>query len=725
MLQHTTPSPGKDNKGTTVASGEAKPEAAALEIESGSGGGTVDGSSDQARSPALTMAIEDRNKVKGKWRKGGDREAIRSDTAKRRRSSGWFKRLTSSFQTSRPRSASEEFRDRMPSPLHEVADGDSGGDDDRKLWFRSTAPATMSSLQSSTDRFLFREDVPDAGASLRNGRDAGPRPAGNAKSSGAVAEEYAARSIGQSTREDQSFTARAGGDESLEEHAAAEEEDSDYETGSNTTEGFGSDDAGDLWEGRRSTLMGLLGQSSPMPNKSGHPAEAVAAEGNNEKVDSESNGGIVASGSALPREDVNAEETVVTPMGHKEIVPPPPALMGQEEMTGMTADFASLYVANPDVTLPAMGAESALSGTDGDDGVYKECNGDGGDVTDVTDLTDVNDHSRILASDGEGSKVEGFSSPAPAARSSHFATVSPLPAPPSLLSASPEPDTGIGEKEDADHLPPVVVEQHVPEAFSKLDSSPVISDASSNKESPRAWRLSWWARASDRHPPPPPNGREDNEEAGGGVDKSVAAALTAATGGQEAVAAVLSAGGAFAPSCSAGDRPAVVDGGATTATSPEKASESSAASPKMAAAERRSKRRSRRRREKPWLSKDKLTEAQTRPLEAALEYLDVAALARAGMVCCAWREPLSGDEGRWRWLRCVRLADGVPEKWRAKFYLHVLYDQPSWVGKVMRRFWLMVFLVLVFFSRVLTVSACFGSSRCPQSQHCAIPLATL
>lgn len=676
-FQHTTPPPAKDDEKSPAVSAEAKPEAAALEIESGSGGGKMDAFGDQARSAALSAAIEDRNTLKGKWRKAGDREAIRSDTAKRRRSSGWFKRLTSSFQTSRPRSASEEFQDRLPSTLHEIDDIDTGGDDAKSFWLRSTAPATMSSLQSTTDRFLFREDVAEMGASLRNGRDAGPRPAGSAKSPASITREHAAGSI--AVGEDLGLAARTGGDGSGETQATAEEEDSEYETGSNTTEGFGSDDAGDLWEGRRSTLMELLERASPMPDRT------VAAEEKHDEVGGESKGGINASKTSREQEEVADGDAVEAHVGHEEVAAPQ-ALLEEAELTDVTTALSALDVAEPVVALPEGGADSAPDGNDGDDRIHKECNGDGGDATAI--VPDVNDHGHVSASGGKGSKAEPFSGPVPAPRSTYFATVSPSRAPPSLLPAPTECEKDTGAKEDGGHLTPVVVEQQVPSPFSKRDSSPAISDDSSSKESPRAWRLSWWARASDRHPPPPPKGGEDNKEAGGGTDKSIAAALTAAAGGQEAAAAALSTGGAFAPSRNAGDRPAVVDGGAKT-TSSEKVPESSvtvmamAVEAAAAAAERRSKRRSmRRRREKPWLSKDKMTDSQMRPLEAASEYLDVVALARAGMVCRGWREPLSGDEGRRKWMRCVRLAEGVPEEWRAKFYLHVLYDQPSWVAKV-------------------------------------------
>ncbi|CAM9539651.1 unnamed protein product, partial [Hapterophycus canaliculatus] len=502
--KQSTRSPARDDKNTNTLppSGEAKTEVAALalEIERGTGGGEVDVSSELA-SAAFSAVVEDRNKVKGKWRKGGDREAIRSDTSKRRRSSGWFKRLTSSFQTTRPRSASEELRDRMPSPLHEVADIDGGGDDEKKFWFRSTAPATMSSLQSSTDRFLFREDVSDVGASLRNGRDAGPKPGGSAKSPPVVAQECVGGSTEQAVGHDSSVTAQTGGDGSVEMQAAAEEEESDYETGSNTTEGFGSDDAGDLWEGRRSTLMGPLGRSSPTPTKS------VAAEEKHTKVDCESISVLSASGTNLAQEEADEGGTVGAQEGQEEMAAPQISL-GEEEMTGVTAAVSALDLGEPIVAFPAVGAESAPDGTDGGDGIDKQCNGDGGDAPDVAD---VDDHSRVNASDAEGSQVDTFRGPAPAPRSPYFATVSPSLAPPSLLPAPPEREKGVEAQEDEGNLPPVVVEQHVPSPF---DSSPAISDDSGSKESPRAWRLSWWARASDRHPPPPPDGGEDNEEAG-------------------------------------------------------------------------------------------------------------------------------------------------------------------------------------------------------------------
>lgn len=101
-----------------------------------------------------------------------------------------------------------------------------------------------------------------------------------------------------------------------------------------------------------------------------------------------------------------------------------------------------------------------------------------------------------------------------------------------------------------------------------------------------------------------------------------------------------------------------------------------------AAAERRAWGRARRRRpRRPWLVSEKLTNEKRRPLEAAWDFLDVIGLARACGVCRPWAERLRAHGTR-EWTRCVRQAGGIPEDWRARFYMHVLYDQPSWLSKV-------------------------------------------
>lgn len=590
---------------------------------------------------------EKMNNVKGKWRKGGERDGMRSDSSKRRRSSGWFKRLASSFQTSRPRSASDELGERVPSTLHEATDHDNSGAEDE-----GKQPGTMSSVAIARGRSLFggKDDWKEK-APPPNGRGIELEAWTATPSSHATrAREFAAESARLTLGEGGNAAAvtRADG---AEVPAEVEEEESDYETGSNTTEGFGSDDAGDLWDERRSTLMGPLGRISFMPSDNGMRSGMVPAEEEANRVaetGSKDNGGKGANASSATG---NADGGEVE-AGEVE------ALIDLGETTDGAANSPALDDDTQVLTVPAGEGEQApknpSSGkfADGD----PECSPD--QVERDVDGTDI-------------------SSPVPTPRSSYFSNVSPSPAPASILPASPE--AGKKDHEDKeDPLPPVTVEQQTSSPFARLVSSPPISDGSSCKESPRAWRLSWWARASDRHPPPPPPADGDNEEAGGSTGTSFAAALAAAAAGGEEVAATLPAGGTFAPSFNAGDAPAVVDRGDKASSHEEGAATA------VAGAERRAARRksARRRRDKPWLSKDKLADTQARPLEAASEFLDVAGLGRSVLVCRAWREPLSGEEGRRRWMRCVRLADGVPDKWRAKFYLHILYDQPSWVQKV-------------------------------------------
>lgn len=82
------------------------------------------------------------------------------------------------------------------------------------------------------------------------------------------------------------------------------------------------------------------------------------------------------------------------------------------------------------------------------------------------------------------------------------------------------------------------------------------------------------------------------------------------------------------------------------------------------------------------LSTEKLEDPQERALEAAVDFFDIEGLGRACGVGRAWKERLGGESGRGQWTRCVRLPRGVPDGLRARFYLHVLYDRPAWVSKV-------------------------------------------
>lgn len=650
-----------------------KPRPAAAAIESRHEGRGEDGTDEQTRNAVYGVGVDDRDTVKGKWRKGGDRDGMRGDSSKRRRSSGWFKRLASSFQTNRPRSASEELRERLPSPLHELAENEnSGGDEEGQRTFGSTAPAAMSAVASSRGRSLFGGDGAwKEKAPPPNGRGIELEEWTSAASSRTEASEFSTERARRGSGGGGAGATRADG---AEVPAETEEDESDYETGSNTTEGFGSDDAGDLWDGRGSTLMGPLGRTSFMPIDNGMRGETVqAGEGAScgNEADGESNGRKGANPLTAGEDKVGGGETTLEAQGGKVKAGEVEALIDLEKSMEGAINLPTFHSSTDVDTAPAVEAKDALNNPD---------SAKRGDCDEHVDIQSKGDQGGRGATESKvvGAQAADVNSPVPTTRPSYFANVSPSPAPPSVLPASPEPENKGEGKESP--LPPVVVEQQTPSPFSKFGSSPAISDGSSCKESPRAWRLSWWARASDRHPPPPPSGTADNEEAGSTTETSFAAALATASAGGEEAAGALSAGGAFAPSFNAGDAPAVVDGGDRTVTPGEA---QGAAAGAGAGAERREKNRSnRRRREKPWLSKDKLTDNQTRPLEAASEYLDVVGLARSGLACRAWRKTLSQEEGRRRWMSCVRLADGVPYKRRAKFYLHTLYDQPSWVQKV-------------------------------------------
>lgn len=664
-MQHPDHSATEDAGTTPVTSDSAR--AAAANTDSGH----EEGGGDEGNLPTGSTGydLENIHTVKGKWKKGGHHDGMRIDSSKRRRNSGWFKRLASSFQTSRPRSTSDELRERLSSTQHEAADHeDSFADDEGKR------PATMSSAAPSRGRSLFGGND--------DWKEKAPPPNGR----GIELEEWNATPSSIATRarefapETARLAAREGGNaastrvDGAEVPAEAEEDESDYETGSNTTEGFGSDDAGDLWDERRSTLMGPLGRISFMPSDNGMGGGALPTE---EKVDHVER----TPGARLGEAEAGGVQALIDLGGETTEGPgTSPALDGDSRVSAVPADEAE------------KGPKSPSSVKNIGDHLADECSEDQGDV------------------DGSAAVVEGqssdFSSPVPTPRSSYFSNVSPSPAPASILPKTPE----ARKKDDQDKeepLPPVTVEQQTPSPFSRFVSSPPISDGSGCKESPRAWRLSWWARASDRHPPPPPPGDGENEEAGGSTGTSFAAAMAEAAAGGEEAAATLPAGGTFAPSFNAGDAPAVVDGG-DKGPSPEEGARSAAAGAERDSARRRSVRR---RRDKPWLSKEKLADTQARPLEAASEFLDVAGLGRSGLVCRAWRLPLSGEEGRRRWMRCVRLADGVPEKWRAKFYLHILYDQPSWVQKVQLPTRLLLYVVTI---------CCFRGGR-SKRHDCGLP----
>lgn len=672
---------------TTPAASE-KVTSATADIEGEHNGEAGDVARGQTRSAVYGAGVDDRGTVKGKWRKGEDCDLMRSDSSKRRRSSGWFKRLASSFQTNQPSFASEDLLEGVPSLLHEVAEHDDSGGDNKKRWLSSTAPATVSLATNSTGRpqlegyGVWSGDAPPP---KHRGADLG-MVGTTASRTDAGFLEFVAESARRAAHEPHEVDAVVthAGNGGADTQREAEGETSDYETGSSTTEGFGSDDAGDLWEGgRRSTLMGPLGRTSFMPNDEGTGGEIEMKDSTGVGTGGEGNGDNVASTPRAAGEQADGGETT------------PGATADEMETGGVGALIEEDATIESGLTVPTLDADSFVTATtaleadstpNSSKGVKHGENDDHADKESNVgqDGRDMNECSTAPANCAEGAKVGDISTPVAKPKSSYFGSISPSPAPPSILPyTSPETDKKEGGKE-GDPLPPVAVEQHTPSPSAKVGSSPAISDGSSPKESPRAWRLSWWARASERHPPPAPVGNGENEEPDGGTGTSFAAALdAAAAGGDQVAAAALPAGGEFAPSFNAGDAPAVVDGGDKTASAEKTDGASAAGVTAGVDVERRARRRAMwRRREKPWLSKDQLIDTQVRPLEAASEYLDVVGLAQSGAVCRAWRGPLSGEEGRRQWMRCVRLPDGVPDMWRAKFYLHILYDQPSWVQQV-------------------------------------------
>lgn len=260
-------------------------------------------------------------------------------------------------------------------------------------------------------------------------------------------------------------------------------------------------------------------------------------------------------------------------------------------------------------------------------------------------------------------------------------------------------------------LPPTSETMVTPPAnngrISPFEASPAVSEESSTRGSPRSWRLSgWWARASDRHRPPPP-GTENDFAGPAVVENLLGVALAAAAAGGDAVESALSeVGGARVTDSGNGgnDRPVVKDGGGEglggkgaqaalrtsdgvrmlQTLSAEQVAESAA---EACEAEIRAWSQSTRRRmSKPLLSASRIVDHQPRAYEAAREYLDVVDLSRACGVCRGWAERLRGEGAEREWRRCVRLSNGVPSSMRARFYLHILYDQPSWLPKVCVRF---------------------------------------
>lgn len=658
---------------STTSGGAAAAEGASI----GAGG--------EGNMAIFSAGGDDRLKSKGRWRMSMDRDVSFNGRlhgeSKRRRNSSWFRRLTSSFQLNRTRSPSEEVpQEQALSAPPTVADGRSGD---------LSVQATTSTVTASTARSLFTVDGVAEGDTPRSGGGASSAHSymtacaepGVPGTVVAGADVGSAKLVTETRREtvwqgDPEVVTAENGAASME----SDEEESDCETGSNTTEGFGSDDAGDLWDGGRAT--GLLDHS---PVKASDDSQKYRPIGVRDSGGHAGGGGGKGGDGASTPAGAAGEvvpETARAQAGEEVKVAKAPRNPETAESGGV---LRALDSEKPVAATPKLGGGNPPSGcgslTHVGDTFVDEGDGrkEGGHI---------NDH-RVAGCDNEvDASLECGSPELLSPKLPRFAAVATRSTePPSALPASPQ-------AAPASPQPAVSAEQVMPPPRPKLQSSPSLSETSSSRESPRAWRLSWWARASDRHRPPPPYAGSGDDEDVGAAASSLAATLAAAAAGGEEATAALSAGGSFSPTVNGGDAPAVVDGGTgeklvgshgeDVITKGDTASSEAAAVKPTAAAEKRTSRRSRRRGKlyKRWLAVDKLTDAQVRPLEAASDYLDVTGLARACGVCRAWSERLGGESGARQWMRCVRQARGVPEEWRASLYLHILYEKPSWVTKV-------------------------------------------
>lgn len=663
----------------------------------------------------FSPGVDDHAKAKGKWRKTGDRDSVSGHShgrapseSKRRRSSGWFRRLTLTFQSGRD-SLSDDFPEGAPSPLLETAESDSGsvGDAVEKLSGKMTVPAVVTSAApSSTARLLFPAAGTSEPAADDSGAGAGADEVVEYADADAEVRDLAAETPADTTQEDRVGLSRAAGDGGGGGGVGVvgivgvetDGEESDYETGSNTTEGFGSDDAGDLWDGGRVT--GLFDRSlvkEVLDGGEGGDAAAEAEESDANAGEEDEAGAGVGASLGCGVQACAQENMEGVAEGSEE-----PVTASQEPAKGSDepakASEGAAEVSPEAKAVASSGAVPALEGEkltaiaeagsprDGSPSVSHVAKK--GDASRGRDL--LND-LMVVGDDDSGLRNADFGNP-PASvpnrtsrRSASLAGWSAAPA-----SVLPTPSQATLESP----LPAVIVDKQSQSPLPKATSSPAISEGSSSRESPRAWRLSWWARASDRHrPPPPAGGSVDDDERGEGElgvsGSALAAALTAAAAGGGEATKTVCPGGAFAPSFNGGDTPAAGDGRegdgdrATASSRAATAAEEAAAEAVRAAVsiERRARSRSARRRrlQKPVLAAEKLADPGGRVLEAAAEYLNVAGLGRASGVCKGWRERLGGESGARQWMRCVRLVDGVPARWRARLYLHVLYDKPSWV----------------------------------------------
>lgn len=658
------------NSGTTVEEGREKEEGLVLNEGTARAlfGAGVDSRVVQAMSKGKSGGSRGHS-LSGRGRLQGE--------AKRRRSSGWFRRLSMSFQPSRVRSASEDESEEEEAgeegvataevASNDVSEGTAGREEERlvdsvlsaKVFVEADIDADHTEPQSLATAGAGWAERGDP----RTGR---PNKLLNATLLAEVAEEGSEGAV-----------SNAAGSLGPEAAEVDEEEHSGDETGSNTTEGFGSDDAGHLWDGGRAT--GAFEFRSPIKSSSDYRPKGKEGDTDSSYVADVSGNDSRSTRTPvnIAIENVGGEATQV--QGCQGIQLPELLLRADCEATEMALSGEEPISVAPNT----QGGNSPSSPRS----VGDNCAHERGDTTNIGDRT--TDHRRVDGCGERENKSVHASSIAlsgPNSPRSPLALSAPRPSrPPSVLPGlKPEAEL------DNDILPPVVVEHKVLSPQPKATSSPTISESSSTKESPRAWRLSWWARASDRHRPPPPatgSSSADGELNGAGAaGNSTTAALAAAAGGEE-VTAALPAGGTFVPSFNSGGVVVGKKEKLAFAVAAAVAAENALVSASAVAEKRRSRNsRSLRRRGrlgKPWLAADMLSDTQARPIEAASEYLDVTGLARAYGVCRAWGERLGGESGARRWMRCVRLPQGVPNKWRANFYLHILYDRPSWVSKVM------------------------------------------
>ena len=699
-------SPGKmgdvTQRSPAVDAAVGKEEAVAVEVGNG-GGVRLEGEKQKDEDavgekvgPVFDVGVRDNGGHDGDGgNRGKERGGIeRSDSltgglragSKRRRSSGWFARIV--FPSLRNIISEDEDED-STQDLDKGRGGNGVVDSGASAAFMTMQSALASALPEGEVDANRKGNLGGALKPQAAGKESvvfHRRVEGRLSLGGGLPRRIGYEESVLRTRRRVSF--QGGGIESQDqdeggaEVATDVEESEDYESESDTTEGFGSDDVGRDWwaEGREQGRD----RCSVEPSRGGngnvdfHESVADAAR---ECLGALTESGVpgwkacatveeAAAGAAMPtvaRDDTAFESVKVAPSDRE----------GEREEGPAEKENESL-VKN------GGGAGAMCKHEHGDSPRNMAQESPSPMPPSLTTRTPTGASSVLaLGVDVEHCYPTEETPPAPTPPPSNTATpVSPLP-----------PVVAIDKSQPHDSQPQPHTPQNRP---SKRDESPFASESRNNRESPRAWRLSWWAKASDRHRPPPPavafdgDGSVEGEESGNSVAEALALALEAAAAGGEVAAAALSAGGAFAPVLNAGDAPAAVDSGTKTRTefSVKAESEVSAERPARKEPDQQGQRQRRRRQGQkkisydPPLSAEKLADQHERWLEVAVDFLDVEGLGLVCGVCVAWRERLGGDSGREQWTRCVRLPRGVPEGLRARFYLHVLYDQPAWVSKV-------------------------------------------